>query len=898
MRALLRRFAYLVRWRQGQADLAEELAFHREMKEQELQDRLAIDRATATAAAKRELGSVALAMDRAHDVWVPAWLQGMGQDVRVAVRSFRGTPIVTLVALLTLALGIGANTAIFSFTKAILLAPLPYPNADRLVSLSTLFMPSGARSSMTPLDYFDYAESGVFERVSATTGCCGIGVIDTGSDPSAVIVLRVSAAYFDVFDAHAAMGRTFLPGEDQGGREHVAVLSHRTWVGLFGADPALIGRPIRLNRETYTVVGVMPANSPFDRSLTQIWVPLFIPPEQMNRTNHWLISSTGAAVGLLKPGMTLERGRAQLAAVAARLANEYPETNAGSGVVLEPYAAVIVNKNAKDLLSMLSAAVGAVLLIGCVNLAAVLLARGVARNRELAIRTALGAARGRLVRQLLTESLLLSICGGVLGLAVASVLMTVLEAAVRSQALNPSMPPNWIPAEAVIGLDPYVMSFTLLVSLLAAVAFGLMPAIWHTRRPAGDALSIHTQASVRGTPRALHNVLLIAEFALAFVLLTGAGLIARSFVKMQQADTGFSATNVITAALPIPEHRFRNDDELRAYEERMIAAIEPLPGVRNVAVTDGLPLQGVPTGRGFQILGRPTLDQARRPQCDLKIVSAGYFPAMGLRLRAGRTLREGDRLGAPFVVVINETMERMHFAGTDPIGQHIVTGDARPGTTEEIPWTIVGVIADERLTPFDDHRERPAVYVPLGQLATPFVAGVVVHTAGDPDRLRDAIRHAITANDRDQLIWDMKTVPQLESEALGPARLRTGFLGVFATIALLLSAIGIYGVFAYAVAQRTHEIGIRMALGARSRHLTWMVVRRAIALIVVGLALGLVGAFGGMRFLQAFLFGVAPADLATLTGAAALLAVVALVACLVPARRATKIDIVSALRAD
>jgi putative ABC transport system permease protein len=898
MYTLLRRFTYLLRWRQNQADLAEELAFHREMKEQELQDRLAIDRVTTTAIARRELGSMALAMDRAYDVWVPTWLQGIGQDVRVAVRSFRRTPIVTIVALLTLALGIGANTAIFSFTKAILLAPLPYPNADRLVSLSTLFMPSGLRSSMTSLDYFDYAESGVFERVAANTGCCGMGVIDTGSEPRAAIVLRVSASYFDVFGAHAVMGRTFLSGEDQPGRDHVAVLSHRTWVSLFGSDPALIGRPIRLNRDTYTVVGVMPANGPFDRSLTQIWVPLSIPLEKMNRTNHWLISSTGAAVGLLKPGITLDRARAQLAAVSARLAKEYPETNEGSGIVLEPYAAVIVKKNAKDLLSLLSAAVGAVLLIGCVNLAAVLLARGVSRNRELAIRTALGAGRGRLIRQLFTESLLLSICGSVLGLAVAFVVMTVFEAGVRNQALNPSMPPNWIPPEAVIDLDPYVLSFTLFVSVLAAVTFGLMPAIWHTRRPAGHGLSIHTEASVRGTPRALHNVLLVAEFALAFVLLSGAGLVARSFVKMQQADTGFSATNVITASLPIPEHRFANGEELRAYEERVIAAIEPLPGVRTVAVTDGLPLQGVPTGRAFHILGGPPVDQARRPQCDLKIVSAGYFPAMGLRLRAGRTLRDGDRLGAPFVVVINETMERMQFAGANPIGQHIVTGDRRPGTTEEIPWTIVGVIADERLTPFDDQRERPAVYVPLGQLATPFVAGVVVHTAGDPGLLRDAIRHAISANDRDQLIADMKTVPQLEAEALGPARLRAGFLGVFAIIALLLSAIGVYGVFAYAVAQRTHEIGIRTALGACSGHLMWMVARRGIALIALGLALGLAGAFSGARFLQSFLFGVAPLDPPTLVGAAASLALVAIAACLVPAWRATRIDVVSALRGD
>jgi putative ABC transport system permease protein len=306
----------------------------------------------------------------------------------------------------------------------------------------------------------------------------------------------------------------------------------------------------------------------------------------------------------------------------------------------------------------------------------------------------------------------------------------------------------------------------------------------------------------------------------------------------------------------------------------------------------------VPTGRGFQIIGRPAVERARRATCDLKVVSAGYFRALGLRLRAGRALRDDDRPGTPFVAVINETMARMHFAGTNPIGQHMFTGDTRPGTTEEIAWTIVGVIADERLTPFDDRRERPALYVSVTQLATTFTTGLIVRTAGDPDRLREPIRHAIAAIDPEQAVADMKTVAQLETEALGPARLRTGFVGVFASVALLLSAIGIYGVFAYAVAQRTHEIGIRTALGARSGHLTWMVVRRGIALIAAGLTLGVLGAVGGTRFLESFLFGVTPADPATLAGAAVLLALVAIVACLVPARRAARIDVMAALRAD
>jgi putative ABC transport system permease protein len=749
---------------------------------------------------------------------------------------------------------------------------------------------------MTTLNYLDYAQSSVFEQVAATTVCCGPAVLGTGAQPVLVGAFHVSASYFEIFGARAALGRTFVAGDDQAGRDHVVVVSHPLWASQFDADPTLIGRPIRLNGESYTVVGVMPANGPFGGG-RQVWLPLSFPPERMIRANHWLLSITGGAVGLLKPGVTMDRARSELETIAARLAADYRETNSGWGVVAEPYAAVLVGDDLKRFLLLLLAAVGLVLLIGCVNLANVMVARGLAREREVAIRMALGARRGRLIRQFLTESLLLSMAGGLLGLALGYVMMTVLQAVLRNQPVNPSFVPYWIPAEATIGINGPVLLFTFVVSVLSGVGFGLVPAIRTTRPNTDASIGLYCRAGVRRAHRGLQRVLIVTELALAFVLLTGAGLLVRSLIAMQDADTGFSATNVLTAELPIWEHRFPDDGALRAYLRKVTAAIEALPGVRDVALTDGLPLQGVPMGQFFQIVGQPVVDRARRPVCDFKVASPAYFRAMALRVRKGRALLDSDRFGEPYVTVINETMARLYFPHVDPVGQHLLMQETRPGTTEEIPWTVVGVIADERLTPFDDRRERPAAYVPVDQVPTMF-AGLVVRTATDPDRLRDSIRRALIGVDRDQTIRNMRTVDQLEADARAPDRLRTWFLGIFAGVALLLSAVGIYGVFAHAVVQRTHEIGIRAALGARREHLIWLILRQGMVLSAAGLVAGFLGALGVTRLLRTFLFGVGVVDPIAISTTAVTLAAVATLACYIPARRATTIDPLTALRTE
>jgi len=816
-------------------------------------------------------------------------------NLRLAFRVLRATPVATVVALATLALGIGANTAIFSFIDGLLLAPLAYPHADRLVSLWER-TPSGRRNAMTTLNYLDYAHSPVFEAVAATTTCCGPAVLSAGPQPISIHTFRVSASYFEIFGIRAALGRTFIAGDDQVGRDHVAVLSHPLWVSQFGADPSVVGRSIRLNGEPYTVVGVMPATGPFGR-VRQVWLPLSFPPDRMIRANHWLLSMTGGGVGLLKPGVTLEHARSELASIAARIAVDHPDTNRDWGVALEPYSAVLVGDDLKRFLAMMLAAVGLVLLIGCVNLANLMLARGLAREREVAIRTALGATRGQLMRQFLTESALLSVGGGVLGTAFGYVMMTAMETLLRNQPLNPSFVPYWIPAEATIGISGRVQLFTLAASIASGIGFGIVPAL-RASRPAKDGtIGLYHRTNVGRSQHGLQLLLIVTELALTFVLLTGAGLLVRSLIAMRGADTGFSAINVLTAELPTWEHRFKNDDGLRSYFRRVIAAIEALPGVRDVALTDGLPLQGTPNGQFFQIVGRHVVEMARRPVCDFKVVSPGYFRAMALRVREGRTLLEPDTFGAPYVTVINETMARMYFPGVDPVGQQMLLQETRPGTAEEIPWTIVGVLADERLTPFDDRREHPAAYVPIDQVPTMLV-GLVVRSVQDPIRLSESIQRALTSIDRDQAINNVRTVDQLEADARAPDRLRTWLLGLFAAVATLLSAIGIYGVFAQTVVQRTREVGIRAALGAGYRQLVWLVLREGMVLTGAGLAAGFVGALAVSRLLRAFLFGVEAIDPLAIAVTAVTLAAVATVACYIPARRTSAINPVTALHAE
>jgi predicted permease len=886
--------------RRTEQEIDEELRFH---LEQRIAD-LTRDGMTESAAIRRarvDFGGFDAKKEEIRETLGLRMMDELRADVRYAMRVLRGRPLVTTVLVLTLALGIGANVAIFSFVDAVLLAPLPYPGSDRLVGIWER-RPTGGRNSMTTLNYLDYArENRVFEDMAATTVCCGATMLATDSTPVPLGGLKVSASYFDVLGGRAAYGRTFVAGEDQPGRDHVVVLSHRVWASRFGSDVALIGQSIQLNNQPYTVIGVMPENSPFDRGAAELWLPISFDGERMNRASHWLLSITGGALGRLKAGVTIEQARTELNAIAARLSTQYPDTNKGWGVVLEPYATIVVGTELRHSLLLLLAAVGVVLIIACVNVMNLTLASALARDREVAVRLALGAGLRRLLQQFLTESLVIALSGGLLGMACGYVTMSFLRVTVASLPVTLGTLNILLPAEASVQLNWRVLSFALLASLACGLAFGLTPAIGLIRatRVAASASGVRTSTSL--THRHVGSALIVAQVALAFVLLTSAGLLLRSFLKMRDAPTGFDASHVVAVQMAGLAQRFTNSPQLHNFTREVIARLRALPSVSDAAFVDSFPMEGAPAGTFVQLASRPIVERAQRPVADFRIVGAEYFHVLRLQVRRGRALSEADREGAPLVAVINETMARTFLPNMDPIGQRLLM-DAPPGygqlyTGDAASFEIVGVIADERLTPFDDRQNHAVIYVSHEQDAhNP--SGIIVRTALDAGHLESALRMAVAAIDKGVSVTHVKTVEELKSESMIPDRLRSAVLGTFAALALLLSAIGIYGVMSCSVVQRTHELGIRAALGATPGRLTELVIGQGLALATIGLAIGCAVAFLVTRFLRSFLFGISAADPPTWMAALAVITTVAALACYLPARYAANIDPQEALRTD
>jgi putative ABC transport system permease protein len=810
-------------------------------------------------------------------------LTGLRQDLRYSARMLAKTPSFTIVSLLTLALGIGANTAIFSFVDAVFLKPLPYPDSDRIMFVLEK-PPRGDRNGISTLNYLDWKkQNDVFEYMTAFTG--GVVTLTGIGEPVQLRRGAVAPEYFKIFGVHAALGRTLAPGEDQPGKDHVVVLSHALWQGQFGGDPKLIGKTIRLDGEPYTVVGVLPAGGSFDRLAAQFYMPLVFKPENMTRNFHWM-----AAFGKLKPGVTIEAARKEMDAIGARIARDYPDSNKGWGVRIDRYADLLVSDNLKQSLYILLAAVVMVLLISCANIANLMLVRGTARDREISIRSALGGERSRIIRQFLTESVLLSACGGILGLGLGYAGMAALKAAI---------PPNTLPAEANVVLDIRVLAFTFAVSVLTGIVFGLAPAIVVTR---GDVASVMKDrargASTSAGRKTLRGALAVAQVALAFVLLTGAGLLMRSFSRMLSADMGFDSTNVITATLPIPNEQYPDPQKLNIYLKSILASVQAVPGVRDVAFTSALPLQGWGYGMPFQIAGQPEVDRANRQVCFFKMVSAAYFHTLGMRLLQGRGFNEHDVAGAPPAAVINETMRRKYLPNENPIGKRILIQQIVPGKTQlgpEQAWEVVGIVADERVSNLDNKRDDPGVYVTNDQSPVYF-GGIVVRASLNPAYLQSALRGAVYQVNKDQPLNDIKTLDQLKTESMTNDRLGSILLAVFAAIALTLSAIGIYGVVSHSVAQRTNEIGIRAALGASSGNLVVLAMRGGMWMMLCGLAIGFAGSLGFARTLSTQLYNLGAWDAATLATVAGLLAIITLLACYIPARRAARVDPIVALR--
>lgn len=811
-------------------------------------------------------------------------MQTLLADVRYSLRMMAKSPGFAAVACLTLALAIGANTAIFSFVDGVLLKPLPYPEPETILSLWEK-PPGGDRNGISTLNLLDWKEQNtVFSHVAAVSGD-QMTLSGTG-EPQLLRAQTVGAQYFDLFGTMAARGRTFRPDEDQPGKQFVVVLTHKIWMSRFGGDAAILGRTLTLNNQPYAVIGILPEGSVYDRFWAEIWLPLVLDRATSTRSFHWL-----SAFARLKPGVSIEQAKSQMNGIAGRIAKDFPESNRDWGITIDRFAERVVGPQLRQSLYVLLAAVGAVLLIGCANMANLMLARAAVRSREVAIRSALGAGRMRLIRQFLTESVLLAVCGGALGLAFGYGLL---------RAIQISMPPFLLPAQSNVRMDYRILAFTALIAILTGILFGLVPALKSSRDDGSTALKDGGRGSSHGVShQRFRNSLIAVEVALTFVLLTGAGLLIQSFQKLGSVDPGFDAPNVITMGLPMPMEQNTDGPRLLQYLHRIIEQVRAVPGVKDAAITSALPMQGWGFGMPFQISGKPVVDVSKRQGAFFKMVSPSYFSTLGMRLRRGRLLADSDAMGAAPVAVITETMQKRYFPDEDPIGkriqiQKIITGKHELGP--DIPWEVVGIVADEQ-TGSPDSPRSPGVYVTLAQ--SPVVGrGLLVRAAGDPELLVKSIQSAVWAIKKDQALTNIRTIEQIKTEQMASNRLRTILLGVFAGIALALAAVGVYGVISYSVAQRTHEMGIRSALGAGAGDLLALVLRGGMIVTLAGLALGLAGSFGLTRLLATLLFQTNPNDPGTLAGVAGGLAAVALLACLIPARRATRVDPIVALRCD
>jgi putative ABC transport system permease protein len=807
------------------------------------------------------------------------------QDVRFGARSLLKSPGFTLVALLTLALALGANTAIFSFVNAVLLKPLPYDHPERIMRVLEA-PPGGGRNGISTLNFLDWQkENKVFEHLAARTG--GSVTLTGVDEPIRIPAARVSSGFFDVFGVKPAMGRTFMPGEDQLGREKVVVLSHGLWQVQFGGAADIIGRRIQLEGEPYEVIGVLPKETPFDRGFARLWRPLAFKPDNMTRNFHWF-----SAVGRLKPGVTLEQARAEMDTIGKRIAADYPDIKKGWSVGVDPFADNVVGGQLRSSLYVLLCAVGMVLLIACANLANLSLMRVVGREREIAVRTALGAGRWTLGRQFLVESLLLSVAGGIAGLGLGLLAI---------KGLKLTMPPFALPSEANVTLDWQVGLFAFGLTMLTGLAVGLLPAwqaaranLTHSLKQGGGSGTGHGHARVR-------SALVVVEVALAFVLVAGAGLLIRSLDKLADVDPGFDSQNVLTFNLPVATTRFPDPVALDAHQQQILARLRALPAVTDVAMASALPMQGWGYGMPFQIAGDTVVDAANRRACFFKMVTPSYFPTLRMRLLKGRLLADTDVKGSPPVAVVNESMVKRFFGGKDPIGRRILIEEIIPGQTalgKEIPWEVVGVVADEKVGGLDDTSNRNAGLYVSPRQSPNYGMGILLRSSTDTALLREAVKRAMREIDKDQTLPDMKTLDEIKAESLGNNRFRTMLLGGFAGVSLLLSAIGIYGVISYSVTQRTREIGIRAALGASRGDVLGMVLRHGMGLAVLGLLLGVAGSFSLNRLLQTLLFGVGDRDPLTLAAVFVMLGLVAVVACLIPARRATQVSPVIALRSE
>jgi putative ABC transport system permease protein len=811
-------------------------------------------------------------------------LETLWQDVQYGVRMLVKNPGFTVVSVLALALGIGANTAIFSVVNAVLLRPLPYTDPDRLAHVLRT-QPPIMRGPISRPDYMEWqSQQKVFQGIAAYyPEAYNLTGID---EAERIAGARVTESFFQLFGIAPARGRFFLPAEEQAGGSRVAVISYGMWQRNFGADPQLVGRTVNLNGEAHTVVGVAPPGFSFPRR-SEIWTPALLAEAKTDRGSNYLM-----VIARLKDGVSVEQAQAQMNQVASVLAQQYPEHDTNLSVTISPLLEEQV-RNIRPVLWILLGAVAFVLLIACANVANLLLARATARQKEIAVRTALGATRGRIIRQLLTESVLLALLGGSLGVLLSMWGIKLLVA----------LAPATIPRAQEIGLDQWVLGFTLLISVLTGIIFGLAPALQVSTTNLNEVLKEGTRGASTTSPHraSLRRMLVVVEIALSLVLLVSAGLLVESIRRLTEVNPGFNPQNLLTANISFPRKPSSNDDdrtdagtaeqaqEAANFLKEVQGRVSLLPGVQAVGAINDLPVAGSGSVNGdFNIEGRPKYRSGEAPVAEFRLITPDYFRAIGIPLLRGRAFNEVDGAQSHVSIMINETLARRFFDGEDPLGKRLLVLD-------EKPHEIIGVVGDARQWGLDRPPD-PEIYFSYAQIAFAPATTLVIRTNVEPGSLSDSLRRAVRDVSQDAPVYSVKTMMQVLAESTAQRRFNTILMTSFAAVALLMAAIGLYGVISYSVAQRAHEIGIRMALGAQVGDVMRMVLWQGFKLALTGVITGLIVSLALTRVMANLLYGVSATDPLTFTYVSLLLTGIALLACYIPARRAARVDPMVALR--
>jgi putative ABC transport system permease protein len=868
----MRRLRNLFRARKLQRELAHEMASHFDEKIDELIES-GMSREEAVFAAKQRFGNTTLLLEQGHEVWRFSPIENLGRDLRFGVRSLAKSPLFTGMAAAILALGIGANCAMFSLIDTVLLRPLPFPDAERIVVVWERPPHQGGHNPVSPVNYLDWRERAhSFDAIAAVSSfplnLSGIG------EPRAVDGAMVAADFFRVLGVAPLLGRTFKVSEDVPNGPNLAVLSYTLWRGQFGGSGSILGRTIRLHDRAYTVIGVMPEGFDLPYLHADIWVPAGMTRSMDKDTGRYL-----TVIARLKPGVSLPQAGADVAGVAQRISQERPRFNRDWSATVTPLYEQTVGSVRTALLALFGA-VTLVLLIAAANVANLLLMRGAQRQHEIAIRTALGASRTRIVCQLLVESLLLSMVGGMAGAALAYFGLHAIAASLPSLAL---------PRANALILDAHVLAFSLALCLVTTLIFGLMPALTSSRTDPSDSLKQGGQRSSGQRSRKARALLVVFELALSQVLLVGAGLLVQSFLRLTSVERGFRIDHILTMRMFLSPGRYSDDSRRAKYLENVLDRVRTVPGVEGASSVHFLPMTGSISGSCFTRADRPEPPPGLAPDSNFLIISPGYFSVMGIPLRSGRDFDVRDTFGHNPVIVVNEAFARQFFPNENAMGKRLNVCWDPPGS-----GAIVGIVANARQSGL---AEKPAPTIFLNQMQAPmYFANLVVRTALAPAGMAKSVERAIHRVDPNQPVYKVESMEHVVADSVARPRVESLLLAVFASLALVLAAVGLYGVLAYSVSQRTQEIGIRVAVGAEPGQLIREVIQDALRLVLPGIAIGLIGSVAITRLLRSLLYEITPTDPWTLTVVSAGLIGIAMLASYLPARRAARVDPITALR--